>query len=65
MPVSKIVKPPVATSYPIKPKTTLNVMLATLVGLMLMLFIAFFLEYLKNRKSRETNTFTDNNTHED
>lgn len=39
-----------AASSPIKPKTKLNVMLATVVGLFAMLFLAFFLEYVQKHR---------------
>jgi hypothetical protein len=47
----QILQPPVRTKYPINRKTKRNVMLAAATGLFMMLFLAFFLEYLfKHRK---------------
>lgn len=43
-----LIKPPIAPASPIKPNIKLNIALFTAVGLILMLFISFFLEYLKN-----------------
>jgi len=39
--------------YPVRPKTKLNVMLASAAGLFFMMFLAFFLEYLSKHKKRE------------
>jgi len=46
----QILQPPTRSPHPIKPKKTLNVMLATVVGLFAMLFLAFFLEYIQKHK---------------
>ncbi|MBW1795885.1 MAG: hypothetical protein JRF30_11830 [Deltaproteobacteria bacterium] len=46
----EILQPPTASAHPIKPKIKLNVMLATVVGLFVMLFLAFFLEYIQRHK---------------
>ncbi|OEU58037.1 MAG: hypothetical protein BAW33_00650, partial [Desulfobacterales bacterium C00003104] len=43
----EVLQPPTRSPYPIKPKTKLNVMLAAVVGLFVMLFLAFFLEYIQ------------------
>ncbi|MBL6967814.1 MAG: hypothetical protein ISR62_05275 [Desulfobacteraceae bacterium] len=49
----QIIKPPMSSLSPIKPKTRLNVMLAGVVGLFLTVFLAFFVEYISKYKSRE------------
>ena len=49
----QIIKPPKPNLSPIKPKTRLNVMLAAVVGLILTVFLAFFVEYISKYKSRE------------
>jgi LPS O-antigen subunit length determinant protein (WzzB/FepE family) len=49
----QIIKPPKPSLSPIKPKTRLNVMLAAVVGLILTVFPAFFVEYISKYKSRE------------
>lgn len=46
----EILQPPTRSPYPIKPKIKLNVMLATVVGLFLMMFLAFFLEYIQKHR---------------
>ena len=46
----EILQPPTSSPYPIKPKIKLNVMLATIVGLFVMLFLAFFLEYVQKHR---------------
>ena len=46
----QILQPPTSSPYPIKPKTILNVILALVTGLFIMLFLLFFLEYLKRHK---------------
>jgi LPS O-antigen subunit length determinant protein (WzzB/FepE family) len=43
----KLVQRPQSSVFPIKPKKTLNVVLAFVVGLFLSIFLAFFLEYLQ------------------
>ena len=48
----EILQPPTAGSHPIKPKIKLNVMLATIVGLFFMLFLAFFLEYIQRHRDK-------------
>jgi uncharacterized protein involved in exopolysaccharide biosynthesis len=48
----QILKPPTSSPNPIKPKTKFIVILALVAGLFLMLFLAFFLEYLNKYKSR-------------
>ena len=50
----QILQPPSATILPVKQiKTKRNVLLASIVGLFLMLFVAFFLEYISKYKNRE------------
>jgi capsular polysaccharide biosynthesis protein len=46
----QILRSPTATAKPIKPKTKLNIILAFVAGLFLMLFLSFFLEYLRRQK---------------
>ena len=48
----QILQPATCSSFPIKPKRMLIVALALVAGLFLMLFLAFFLEYLSKHKSR-------------
>jgi capsular polysaccharide biosynthesis protein len=49
----RIIQPPTVSSDPIKPKTRRNVMLASIVGLFIAVFAAFFLEYLIKCKGRK------------
>jgi len=50
----QILKTPTATQIPIKkPKTKRNVLLASILGLSLMIFLSFFLEYLSKYKGVE------------
>jgi len=46
----EILKLPTISQHPIKPKIKLNVMLATVVGLFVMLFLTFFLEYIQKHR---------------
>jgi len=46
----EILQPPTRSPHPIKPKIKLNVMLATVVGLFAMLFLAFFVEYIQRHR---------------
>ena len=46
----EILQPPTRRPHPIKPKTKVNVMLATVVGLFALLFLAFFLEYIQKHR---------------
>jgi len=49
-----LIEPPRPPEDPIKPKTFLNIVLGGVTGVFVMLFLAFFLEYLqKNRKRLE------------
>jgi uncharacterized protein involved in exopolysaccharide biosynthesis len=48
----QLIKSPISNRRPIKPKTKLNVMLASVAGLFMMLFLSFFLEYLSKYKKR-------------
>jgi LPS O-antigen subunit length determinant protein (WzzB/FepE family) len=48
----QFLQPATCSSFPIKPKRMLNVALALVAGLFLMLFLAFFLEYLSKHKSK-------------
>jgi capsular polysaccharide biosynthesis protein len=46
----QILKPPTSSPDPIKPKKKRNVMLATMVGLFMMVFLSFLLEYIFKNK---------------
>ena len=46
----EILQSPSSSPYPVKPKMKLNVMLATITGLLVMLFLAFFLEYVQKHR---------------
>ncbi|MBW2195118.1 MAG: hypothetical protein JRF37_05955 [Deltaproteobacteria bacterium] len=48
----QLIQPPSGGEKPIKPKTTLNVILGGVVGSFLMIFLAFFIEYIQ--KHRDT-----------
>ena len=48
----QILQTPSNNTLPIKPKTKLNIILALAAGLFLMLFLSFFLEYLRKYKMR-------------
>jgi len=50
----QILKPPTNSPYPIKPNKRLNVMLATMVGLFMMVFMSFLLEYISKNKKEKT-----------
>ena len=53
----KLIKPPQPSLYPIKPKKKLNVILASIIGFFITLFLAFFIEYLqKMRNQPESST---------
>lgn len=45
-----ILQPPMSSPYPIKPNKRLIVMLATAIGLFLMIFLSFFIEYIFKTK---------------
>jgi len=49
----KILQPPVSTPFPVKPKVKLNIILATVLGVFMMVFLAFFMEYLSKQKKIE------------
>jgi capsular polysaccharide biosynthesis protein len=49
----KVFQSPIGSQNPIKPKTKLNVMLSTVGGFFLLLFLAFFLEYVSKYRRRE------------
>jgi hypothetical protein len=52
----QILQAPIKNPLPIKPKTKYNIILALVAGLFLMMFLAFFGEYLReNRKRQMTN----------
>ena len=42
----KLIQPPQSSLYPIKPKKILNITLAFVIGLIISVILAFFLEYL-------------------
>jgi capsular polysaccharide biosynthesis protein len=46
----QILKPPTVSTGPIKPKKKMIVILATMVGLFMMVFLSFFLEYISKNK---------------
>jgi LPS O-antigen subunit length determinant protein (WzzB/FepE family) len=50
----QILQPPSSSPYPIGPKKKLNVILAAVVGLFALLFLAFFLEYISKYKRGES-----------
>jgi len=50
----QILQSATSSPYPIKPKKKLNVMLSLMVGLFLMLILAFFLEYLGKNRLRDS-----------
>jgi hypothetical protein len=47
----QVIKPPTGSRRPVRPKTKLNIILASVVGLVIMLFLVFFLEYLSKHKN--------------
>ena len=49
----QVIKAPMPSRSPIKPKTRLNVMLAGVVGLFLTVFLAFFVEYISKYRARK------------
>ncbi|MBC8434271.1 MAG: hypothetical protein H8D96_20370 [Desulfobacterales bacterium] len=51
----QLLQPPATTELPKNNKTKRNVALSSVLGIFLMVFIAFFLEYLSNYKKRESN----------
>lgn len=50
----KLIGKPEASTSPVKPKKELNIALASVVGFMLAVFIAFFAEYIKKSKEKST-----------
>jgi hypothetical protein len=46
----QVIKSPTSSRRPVRPKTKLNIILASVVGFVIMLFVAFFLEYLSKQK---------------
>jgi uncharacterized protein involved in exopolysaccharide biosynthesis len=44
----KIIQKVTSPSTPVKPKMRLNILLAGIVGLFLSIFLAFFIEYIRN-----------------
>ena len=53
-----VAQPPTASQHPIKPKKKLIVILATMVGLFVMLFISFFIEYIISRNKMQKTSKT-------
>jgi len=52
----QILKPPMGGPDPIKPKKKLIVILATFIGIFMMVFLSFFLEYIsKNKMQKASN----------
>jgi uncharacterized protein involved in exopolysaccharide biosynthesis len=49
----QILRPPSRSAYPIKPKIKINAMLATALGLFVMLLLAFLLEYFQKNQIRQ------------
>jgi len=49
----EVLQPPTSTVRPVKPKTKVATMLAVVVGLFTMVFLAFFLEYVFKYKSKK------------
>ena len=49
----QIIKSPTRSPFPIKPKKKLIVILTTIVGAFMMIFVAFFLEYISKNKVRK------------
>ena len=47
----EVVQAPTADAHAVRPRTQLNVMLAGSVGLLVMLFLAFFLEYVQRHRA--------------
>jgi len=50
----QILKPPMSSPDPIKPKKKLIVILAAFIGVFMMLFLSFFLEYISKNKKEKT-----------
>ena len=46
----RIILKPHSSPYPIKPKKMLNVILAALIGIFLMVFVSFIIEYISQKK---------------
>jgi uncharacterized protein involved in exopolysaccharide biosynthesis len=53
----QIIKPPTRSPFPIKPKKKLIVILSTTVGAFMMIFAAFFLEYISKNKVRKDSKY--------
>jgi len=50
----RVIQDPEASIHPIKPKKTLIIILAGVVAFMMMMFLAFFVEYIQKAKSNNT-----------
>lgn len=51
---TQLVKPPTSSLSPVAPNKKLNVAIAGVLGLFIFTLLAFFIEYIKKQKSRET-----------
>jgi len=56
----QIVKPATKNPFPIRPKTKLNIAFALVLGLLLMMFLAFLGENIRKYKNRESRQITSN-----
>ena len=50
----RVIQNPEASISPIKPKKRLNILLAGVIAFMMMMFLAFFVEYIRKAKSNNT-----------
>lgn len=48
---TKVIKEPTSSTYPISPKKKLNVLIAGILGLMVFIFVAFFINYIEKNKT--------------
>jgi len=48
----KVIQEPQASLHPVKPKKKLNILISLILGLFSMIFLAFFLEYLRESKNK-------------
>ena len=61
----KVIQEPEVSLYPVKPKKKQIVLLSVVVGLFFMIFLAFFIEYIKNatRSTKQTNNHSATDLH--
>jgi len=61
----KVIQEPEVSLYPVKPKKKQIVLLATVVALFMAVFLAFFIEYIKNatRSTKQTNNHSATDLH--